>query len=96
VLVLAVGARMPARACWPRAGAARNGDYLAFSLDHGETWSHVVQLTSGVLTTHYMAIEETPVDNEMFVTYDLGDWSSGQGRSIYGRPLRLEVAAAGR
>ena len=94
VLVLAVGARMPARACWPRAGAARNGDYLAFSLDHGETWSHVVQLVSGVLTTHYMAIEETPTDNELFVVYDLGDWSSGKGRSIFGRPLTLEIAAA--
>ena len=93
VLVLAVGARIPARACWPRAGFARNGDYLAFSLDHGETWSHVVQLVSGVLTTHYMAIEETPTDNEMFVTYDLGDWSSGKGRSVYGRPLKLDVAA---
>ena len=93
VLVLAVGARIPARACWPRAGYPRNGDYLAFSLDHGETWSHVVQLVSGVLTTQYMAIEETPVNNELFVTYDLGDWGSGKGRSIYGRPLKLEVAA---
>ena len=92
-LVLAVGARIPARACWPRAEVPRNGDYLAFSLDHGETWSHIVQLTSGVLTTHYMAIEETPTDNELFVTYDLGDWGSGQGRSIYGRPLKLEMAA---
>ena len=93
VLVLAVGARIPARACWPRAEYPRNGDYLAFSLDHGETWSHVVQLVSGVLTTHYMAIEETPADNELFVTYDLGDWASGKGRSIFGRPLKLEVTA---
>ena len=93
VLALVVGARIPARACWPRAGFARNGDYLAVSLDHGETWSHVVQLVSGVLTTHYMAIEETPTDNELFVTYDLGDWSTGKGRSIFGRPLKLEVAA---
>ncbi len=94
VLVLAVGARIPARASWPRAGYPRNGDYLAFSLDHGETWSHVVQLVSGVLTTHYMAIEETPTNNELFVTYDLGDWASGKGRSIFGRPLKLEVAVA--
>ncbi len=89
-LVLAVGARIPARACWPRAGYVRNGDYLAVSLDHGETWSHVVQVVSGVLTTHYMAIEETPTDNELFLTYDLGDWASGKGRSIFGRPLKLE------
>jgi len=93
-LVLVVGARIPARACWPRAGYVRNGDYLAVSLDHGETWSHVVQLVSGVLTTHYMAIEETPTDNEVFVAYDLGDWSSGKGRSIFGRPLKLEIATA--
>ena len=92
VLVCAVGARIPARVCWPRAQAPRNGDYLAFSLDHGETWSHVVQLASGVLTTHYMAIAETPTDNELFVTYDLGDWSSGKGRSIFGRPVKIEVS----
>jgi hypothetical protein len=96
VLVLVVGARIPARACWPRAGFARNGDYLAVSVDHGETWSHVVQLVSGVLTTHYMAIEETPRDNELFVTYDLGDWSTGKGRSIFGRRLKLEVTDVGK
>ena len=34
---------------------AWNGNYLAVSLDHGQTWSNVVRMTSGVLTTHYMA-----------------------------------------
>jgi hypothetical protein len=27
----------------------------------GQTWSTVARITSGVLTTHYMAIEETPL-----------------------------------
>jgi hypothetical protein len=92
VLVCTFGVRVPARSCWPRAGHPLNGNYLAVSLDHGDTWSHVLRLTSGVLTTHYTAVEETPRANELFVAYDLGDWSSGKGRSIYGRPLWLDVS----
>jgi len=38
---------------------------------HCETWPNVVRLTSGVLTTHYMAIEETPDDNRLFIAHDL-------------------------
>ncbi len=91
VLVAAFGVRVPPRACWPRAEYPWNGNYLAFSLDHGETWSHVVRLTSGVLTTHYMAIEAMLGKNRFFVTYDLGDWRSNQGRSIYGRTVELKV-----
>lgn len=91
VWVCAVGARIPAKACWPRAGYPGNGDYLAISLDQGETWSHVVRFTSGVLTTHYTAVVETNHENELYVAYDLGDWSSGQGRSIYGRTVKLTV-----
>ena len=63
-----------------------NGNYLAFSLDHGDTWSHVVRLTSGVFTTHYMAVEETPRDNHLFVAYDFGHWRCKEGRYTYGRP----------
>jgi hypothetical protein len=93
ILVCTVGARIPARACWPRAEYPGNGDYLAISLDGGDTWSHVVRFTSGVLTTHYTAIVETNRDNELFVAYDLGDWSSGKGRSIYGRRVTVDVSA---
>ena len=93
VLVAAFGVRVPPRACWPRAEYPWNGNYLAFSLDHGDTWSHVVRLTSGVLTTHYMAIEAMPEKNRFFVTYDLGDWRSNRGRSIYGRPVELTIDA---
>jgi hypothetical protein len=94
VLVCTFGVRVPARACWPRAGHPSNGNYLAVSLDHGATWGHMLRLTSGVLTTHYTAVVETPRDNEIFVAYDLGDWTSGKGRSIYGRSLWLKVSAS--
>lgn len=95
VLVCTFGARLPGRACWPSAGFSGNGNYLAISLDHGETWSHVLRLTSGVLTTHYTAVVELPRDNELFVAYDLGDWASGKGRSIYGRTIALTVKPEG-
>jgi hypothetical protein len=48
-------------------------------------------MTSGVLTTHYTAIEETPHDNHIYFAYDLGDWRSGQGRSTYGRTVHVKV-----
>ncbi len=92
VLVAAFGFRVPPRACWPRAECPLNGNYLAFSLDHGETWSQVERLTSGVLTTQYMSIEELPGTNRFYVTYDLGDWHSGRGRAIYGRTVQLAVS----
>jgi hypothetical protein len=93
VLVAAFGVRVPPRACWPRAEFPWNGNYIAISLDHGDTWSHVVQLTSGVLTTHYMAIEEMSGSGRFFVTYDLGDWRSHRGKAVYGRAV--EVATTG-
>lgn len=91
VIVASFGVRVPPRACWPRAQFPWNGNYLAFSLDGGDTWSHVVQVTSGVLTTHYTAIEESSRDNEIFLAYDLGDWGSGQGRSTYGRSVKISL-----
>lgn len=91
VLVASFGVRVPPRACWPRAEHPWNGNYLAFSLDHGATWSHVVRMTSGVLTTHYTAIEETPQDNRLFFAHDLGDWRSGRGRSTHGRFVQITI-----
>jgi hypothetical protein len=91
VVVAAFGVRVPPRACWPKAEFPWNGDYLAVSLDSGVTWSHVVRLTSGVLTTHYTAIEETPKDNQIYCAYDLGDWGSGQGRSTYARTITISI-----
>jgi hypothetical protein len=91
ILVAAFGVRIPPRACWTIPKHPWNGNYLAFSLDHGETWSHVVRLTTGVFTTHYMAIEETPQAGNFFVAYDFGHWRCKDGRYTYGRPLQISV-----
>ena len=94
LLVAAFGVRVPQKLCWQHPEHPWNGNYLAVSLDHGATWSHVVRLTSGVLTTHYMAVEETPIDNRLYITYDLGGWSKGMRRDVYGRGV--EVLANGK
>jgi hypothetical protein len=91
ILVAAFGVRIPARACWQNPTHPWNGNYLAFSLDGGDTWSHIVQMTSGIYTTHYMAIEEMRKDNNIFVTYDFGHWSCKEGRYTYGRPLKISM-----
>lgn len=91
LLVAAFGVRIPARACWTNPKHPWNGNYLAFSLDHGETWSHVVRMTTGIFTTHYMAVEETPEDNSIFIAYDFGHWTCKEGRYTYGRPLKISV-----
>jgi hypothetical protein len=85
ILVAAFGVRIPQKACWAHPEHSWNGNYLAFSTDHGKTWSNVVRMTSGVLTTHYMAVEETLTDNKIFVVYDLGGWSKGMNRDVWGR-----------
>jgi hypothetical protein len=56
LLVAAFGVRVPQKLCWQHPEHPWNGNYLAFSYDHGATWKNVVRMTSGVLTTHYMAI----------------------------------------
>jgi hypothetical protein len=91
ILVAAFGVRIPARANWSIPKHPWNGNYLAFSLDSGDTWSHVVRLTSGIFTTHYMAIQETPADNHIFVAYDYGNWSNKEARFIYGRQLAISI-----
>jgi hypothetical protein len=91
LLVAAFGVRIPQKACWAHPEHSWNGNYLAFSRDHGETWSNVVRITSATLTTHYMAIEETPTDNRIFVAYDLGSWSKGMNRDILGRYVDVAV-----
>ena len=90
VLVAAFGVRVPQKACWQLSQHPWNGNYLAFSLDHGETWSNVVRMTSGMPTTHYMAVEESPNDNELFVTYDYGFWGQPT-RYVYGRSVKLSA-----
>jgi hypothetical protein len=85
ILVASFGVRVPPRACWPRAEFPWNGNYLAFSFDGGVSWTHLVRMNSGVLTTHYTAIEEAPGGGSLYYAYDLGDWRSGKGRCVYGR-----------
>jgi hypothetical protein len=93
ILVASFGVRVPPRACWPRAEHPWNGNYLAISLDHGATWSHVVRMTSGVLTTHYTAIDEMSADNRIFYAHDLGDWRSKRGRSTHGRTVQITLTS---
>ena len=89
LLVAAFGVRVPQKLCWQHPEFPWNGTYIAVSADHGETWANVVRITSGVLTTHYMAIEESPTNNRLYVTYDLGGWSRGMSRNIVGRWLDI-------
>jgi hypothetical protein len=90
LLVAAFGVRVPQKLCWRHPEFPWNGNYLAISRDHGKSWSHVARITSGVLTTHYMAIEETPTDNTLYITYDLGGWSKGMRRDVVGRTVKIE------
>jgi hypothetical protein len=89
LLVAAFGVRVPQKLCWQHPEHPWNGNYLAFSSDHGKTWGNVVRITSGVLTTHYMAIEETPTDGKLFIAYDLGGWSKGMPRDVVGRTVTV-------
>jgi hypothetical protein len=91
VLAASFGVRVPPRACWPRAEFPWNGNYLAFSFDGGVSWTHLVRMNSGVLTTHYTAIEEAPDGGSLYYAYDLGDWRSGKGRCIYGRFVTFKI-----
>ena len=94
ILVAAFGIRIPQKLCWRNPHHPWNGNYLAFSTDHGKTWKNVIRMTSGVLTTHYMAIEETLTDNRIFVTYDLGGWSKGMPRDVWGRFVEVATNPA--
>lgn len=91
ILVAAFGVRIAARACWQNPTHPWNGNYIAFSLDGGDTWNNITQLTSGIYTTHYMAVEEMKKDNEIFVAYDFGHWTYKGGRYTYGRPISISV-----
>src|SRR4029077_1173701 len=57
LLAASFGVRVPQKLCWQHPNFPWNGNYLAFSRDHGQTWSTGVRITSGVMTTHYTALE---------------------------------------
>jgi hypothetical protein len=88
LLAAAFGIRVPQKLSWPHYQHPWNGNYLAFSQDQGGTWSNVVRMTSGVPTTNYMAIEETPAAGQLFVTYDIGFWGQSR-RYICGRRVKV-------
>jgi hypothetical protein len=90
LLAAAFGIRIPQKACWPKYQHPWNGNYLAFSHDHGETWRNVARMTSGVPTTHYMAIEQTPAENAIYVAYDYGFWNYPK-RYVYGRHVKITL-----
>lgn len=93
LLVATFGVRIPAHACFAHPEHPWNGNYLACSLDGGDTWSHIVQLTSGTPTTQYTAVEKMPGSDEFFVVCDYGYWRSepGKGRYVYGRKITLNL-----
>jgi len=94
LLVAAFGVRVPQKLCWQHPEFPWNGTYIAVSSDHGQTWANVARITSGVLTTHYMAIEESPTNNRVYVAYDLGGWSRGMRRDVIGR--WMDISSSGK
>lgn len=86
-LVLSFGVRLPAQLNWQDPTVPGNGVYAAFSLDGGDTWSHVIQLMGGRLTTHYTAVREYG-ENKLLFAYDVGSWREG-GRG--GRVCNIDV-----
>lgn len=90
LLVAAFGIRVPARACWQNPTHPWNGNYIAISKNGGDSWDNIIQMTSGVFTTHYMAVEEMKNSNEIFVVYDFGFWGYKGGRYTYGRPVKIK------
>jgi hypothetical protein len=93
VLACAFGVRIPEKAIGIVPGYVRTGNYISFSLDQGTTWSHTLQLTSGILSTDYMTIRELE-PGEIYAVYDLGLWifvKADSERSIMGRKIKVEL-----
>jgi hypothetical protein len=60
--------------------APQNGNYLVFSTDGGDTWSHVVQFRSAAPTTHYMGVRELK-PGLLYVVYDDSAWNM-EGQTV--------------
>jgi len=89
-LVCSVGVRTPEKLFLTNYTSPVNGDYLAFSLDGGDTWSEVVQFLSGQPTTQYMGIREI-APGVLYVVYDDSIWKPA-GRTM---GFRLDVKRRG-
>jgi hypothetical protein len=88
-LVCTVGVRIPQRLYHENWHVPQNGDYLAFSGDGGDTWSHVVQFRSGSPTTQYMGVREIAPDT-LYVVYDDSVWKKPVPGGTMGFRLKVE------
>jgi len=68
---------------------ARRNDDCDFS--HLQSLPSFVPTRKLAIVWAYMAIEETLTDNKIFVTYDLGGWSKGMNRDVYGRVVDITI-----
>ena len=75
----------------PRRLGPEHGNYVAFSLDQGATWTQVTRVTQEP-TTAYVTIRELQ-PNKLFLVYDIGD---GWGRKWVGFEQGIERAIGGR
>ena len=72
-----------------------DGNFLAFSLDQGDTWTHVTRLSAG-FTTAYTGLREVR-PRQIFVAYDEGPRRVGMGKwkpsemRVYGRTIQVQV-----
>lgn len=87
LLVLSFGVRIPAQLGWEDPIEENNGVFCAFSADGGDTWSHIVRVMGGKLTTQYTAVREAQ-NGDLLFAYDVGSWRQG-GRG--GRLCRIAV-----
>lgn len=93
LLVCAFGLRISEKLCWENPAYPLNGNFLAFSKDHGTTWSHIVRITGGIMTTHYMAVRESR-PNELCVLFDLGAWNK-PGRDACAVSVAVDYQSGG-
>jgi len=97
LLVLSFGVRIPEKLCWGDPTHPVNGIYCAFSKDGGETWSHVIQLMGGTMTTHYTGVRELG-QNRLLYHYDVGVWGPyepDKKDSRHGRACYIDVEYTG-
>jgi len=73
ILACGFGFRAPEKRYKENWHTPRNGDYIAFSLDGGDTWTHVVQFRSGAPTTQYLGMREI-LPGVLYVVYDDSMW----------------------
>lgn len=100
LLAMSFGVRVPEKLCWEDPSHPVNGVYCAFSKNSGDTWSHVIQLLSGEMTTHYTALRECG-KNRLVYHYDAGVWNFWDDKnkdkyeSRHGRACFIDVEYAG-